>query len=433
MMNWSDYEQEELESKARRKLWALTRASAEFKKFREGGSGLNGINVEKTKELMDDLGLPWDESEPFTVDRMSWLMVMLADHPIEILRFLRDVCGITETMNEEYNLGMISQRGELGDENQVVIIDVGTQFTKVGWAGDNMPTCAFPSLNKEGKPVMERGVVIDFDGYDELIKTSFTKLNTTPSAQTCFIIVAPKTPQHHKERIAKFLFEELNIPNLFMCTSSYAALCSTDKLSSLVITLGAGICHVVPIYEATVIQHAIQRLDIAGQDINDFLSKKMNEAGVEKKKLTKKRVEETKRYKCVVPNTYNKETFQMYESPEIIFSPSIIQREVPSLHALILKCITQCDIDTRKSLWENIIICGGSTQFKGFVPRLEAEIRKLCPETIEPKVIAPKNRLVTVHQGASNMCFWTEFGDWIISKDEWAIDGIENLTLKCLN
>lgn len=88
MMTWSDYQQEELESKARRKLWALTRASAEFKKvddekevfiflfqitkriqFREGGSGLNGINVEKTKELMDDLGLPWDESEPFTVDR----------------------------------------------------------------------------------------------------------------------------------------------------------------------------------------------------------------------------------------------------------------------------------------------------------------------------------------------------------------------------
>lgn len=45
---------------------------------------------------------------------------MLADHPIEILRFLRDVCGITETMDEEFNLGMISQRGELGDENQVI-------------------------------------------------------------------------------------------------------------------------------------------------------------------------------------------------------------------------------------------------------------------------------------------------------------------------
>ena len=33
----------------------------------------------------------------------------------------------------------------------------------------------------------------------------------------------------------------------------------------------------------------------------------MNEAGVEKKKLTKKRVEETKRYKCLVPTAYNKE------------------------------------------------------------------------------------------------------------------------------
>lgn len=50
---------------------------------------------------------------------MTWLMVMLADHPIEILRFLRDVCGMTDTMEEEFNLGNISQRAELGDENQV--------------------------------------------------------------------------------------------------------------------------------------------------------------------------------------------------------------------------------------------------------------------------------------------------------------------------
>jgi hypothetical protein len=51
------------------------------------------------------------------------------------------------------------------------------------------------------------GVVSDFDGYQELIVKCFTRLKTEPSAQTCFIIVAPKTPQHHKERIAKYLFE----------------------------------------------------------------------------------------------------------------------------------------------------------------------------------------------------------------------------------
>lgn len=419
-----------MESKARRKLWHTTRGTPEFQQYRKGGSALNGLNVQKTKELMESLGLPWDESDPYTIDRMTWLMVMLADHPIEILRFLRDVCGMTDTMEEEFNLGNISQRAELGDENQCVIIDVGTANCKAGWAGDSMPMISIPSLNSKGQPIMDRGVISDFDGYQELLVKCFAKLKTEPSAQTCFIIVAPKTPQHHKEKIAKYLFEELQVPNLFMCTSAYAGLCSTEKLSALVVTLGAGICHVVPIYEGVTIQHAIQRSDIAGQDVNDFLTKRIFDSGA---KQTKKRIEEIKKWNCYIPANFDKENFHLHETPEIIFSPSIIQREVPSLPALISKCIGQCDIDTRKALWENIIICGGSTMFKGFIPRLEAELKKVCLETVDFKVIASKNRMTTIHQGASNMCFWTEFGDWMISKGEWDIDKEEILNVKCTN
>lgn len=37
--------------------------------YRQGGNALNGLNVQKTKELMESLGLPWDESDPYTVER----------------------------------------------------------------------------------------------------------------------------------------------------------------------------------------------------------------------------------------------------------------------------------------------------------------------------------------------------------------------------
>lgn len=45
----------------RAKFWSETQRTPEFQKFREGGAGLNGLNVQQTKDLMLKLGLPWDE------------------------------------------------------------------------------------------------------------------------------------------------------------------------------------------------------------------------------------------------------------------------------------------------------------------------------------------------------------------------------------
>lgn len=105
------------ERQARRKLWVETQRSKEFPQYRQGGNVLNGLDAPKTKELMLNLALPWNESAPVTVDRMTWLMPMLADYPIEILRFLRDICNMTETTEDFFGLGY-NQRADLGD-NQV--------------------------------------------------------------------------------------------------------------------------------------------------------------------------------------------------------------------------------------------------------------------------------------------------------------------------
>jgi actin-related protein len=63
---------------------------------------------------------------------------------------------------------------------------------------------------------------------------------------------------------------------------------------------------VVPIYEGVTIQHAIQRSDIAGQDITDFLTRRIFDSGV---KQTKKRIEEIKKWNCYIPANFDKEVF----------------------------------------------------------------------------------------------------------------------------
>jgi len=55
---------------------------------------------------------------------------------------------------------------------------------------------------------------------------------------------------------------------------------------------------------------------------------------------------------------------------------------------MAFQTINACDLDTRKDLYENIILSGGSTMYAGLPDRVEAELDKLCPQQGVVKVIA---------------------------------------------
>lgn len=63
--------------------------------------------------------------------------------------------------------------------------------------------------------------------------------------------------------------------------------------------------------------------------------------------------------------------------------------EIPGLHELTYNCITACDMDIRKSMYENIVMSGGSTMFPGIPERLEAEVKNMAPNSMTVKVHAP--------------------------------------------
>lgn len=71
--------------------------------------------------------------------------------------------------------------------------------------------------------------------------------------------------------------------------------------------------------------------------------------------------------------------------------------------------------------------------FKGFVERLQDELKTVQPENTEARIIPQKNRMLTVHQGASKLVFWDEFYDMPISASDWEIEGVDIFNEKCLN
>jgi actin len=61
-------------------------------------------------------------------------------------------------------------------------------------------------------------------------------------------------------------------------------------MKGLVLDIGDGVSHTVPVYEGYTLSHAIGRLDVAGRDLSEYLEKLFLERGLNFKSSAEKQV-----------------------------------------------------------------------------------------------------------------------------------------------
>src|SRR5690349_1353324 len=106
-------------------------------------------------------------------------------------------------------------------------------------------------------------------------------------------------------------------------------------------------------------------------------------------------------------------SFVLLFFPLSFHSHRALEKDGVGIAELIKKAINQCDLDVRRSLWENILIAGpmiatlvtsllhsscclgGSSMFPGFIERLEAELKKLAPDNTVPVLNVVPNRYLS--------------------------------------
>ena len=83
--------------------------------------------------------------------------------------------------------------------------------------------------------------------------------------------------------------------------------------------------------------------------------------------------------------------YERFLGPELFFNPEIYTTQdcVP-LPDMIDATIQNCPIDTRRKLYQNIVLSGGSTMFKDFARRLQRDIKKITTARFEDR----KSRLL---------------------------------------
>lgn len=204
-----------------------------------------------------------------------------------------------------------------------VVMDCGTGYTKLGFAGNTEPSWVIPTAvgfppSSTGQPStssmrycvgedatsqaadidvvypVKSGVVENWDCMERLWEQCIWQLlRVNPEDHSFILTEPPLNPPEKREATAEIMFETFNVAGLHIGVQAvlalYAGSAAGDKgtvpkaqgagLTGTVIDSGDGCTHVIPVCDGYVVGSAIKSVPMAGRDITRFVQQLMRERG----------------------------------------------------------------------------------------------------------------------------------------------------------
>lgn len=310
---------------------------------------------------------------------------------------------------------------------------------------------------------MERGSVVDggWDAMELLWEHIYSKsnLNARMEEHPVLLTESPHNPTAHREQLAEIFFETFRVPALFVAPPAVLSLYASGRTTGVVLDVGEGVTHCIPVYEGYALPHSIVRSDLGGTDVTKRLQLLLRKSGLAFS--TTAEVDFVSRMKeevCYVSNvpTNEESDYDMggnnnntggsgataasasakaqYQLPdgqvvnisnerhrasEVLFQPSLIGSEERPIDDVLMTSILQSDMDLRSTLYSNIVLAGGSSLLPGLGDRLLYEVRQRAPERTRIRISAPPERSNSAWVGGSILASLATFKNMWVGRNEY--------------
>lgn len=261
---------------------------------------------------------------------------------------------------------------------------------------------------------------------------------------------APLNPRNNRDKVAEIFFETFRVPALFLAPPAVLSLYASGRTTGVVLDVGEGVTHAVPVYEGFALPHSVTRSDVAGRDVTRQMQLLLRRSGLSftttaEVDLVKTMKEETcflsrtpPSYGDAMDETTERDartqytlpdgqvvtlSSERYQAPNILFDPSLIGSEEAGVADILVNAVMKSDIDLRSTLFSQVVLAGGSTLIPGFGDRMLYEVRSRSPSHTKIRISAPPDRINSTFVGGSILASLATFKSMWTSKTEYEEHG----------
>ncbi|XP_066491676.1 actin-like protein 9 [Tiliqua scincoides] len=374
-------------------------------------------------------------------------------------------------------------RGRAVVKTGPVVIDTGSGTCKAGFAGQQTPQAIIGTLvghptEKSMRSRRERpdtfvgekarlepeldlilpvrhGIIIDWEAAEVLWRHLFYHgLGVAPEDHALLMSDPPLCPTTNREKLVEVVFESLNSPGMYVAYQSVLSVYAHGKISGLVVDTGYAVTHTVPVHQGYNLPHATERMDVAGANMTSFMMDLLKDMGHYFDERMLDVVDDIKRKCCYVALDFESEwnrpkreymvDYQLpdgqiitlgkerFQCPEMLFNPP----QMPGLtlvgiHGMAQRSARKVPEESRKEMYENIMLCGGSSLFEGIEKRFTHEFMTALQTNTKVKVTANPLRNYSVWTGGSILASLTNFQPCWIKKQQYEEHGPYIVHRKC--